>query len=102
MLGADEGRRKEGWRERENMRERYLRDNPGQATEVFLLFCLFAGAVEGLRQQICMGRTCRRRLVSEEGGWWPGRDKATCAQIGDGAAERDPLAEVCARARHCL
>lgn len=61
-----------------------------------LLFCLFEGAAEGLSQQISMGRTCCGRLRSEEGGWWPGRDKATCAQIGDGAAEHEePLAEVC-------
>lgn len=58
--------------------------------------CLFEGAVQGLRGQICAGKTCRRRMVGEEGGLQSGGDKATGAEKGEVAAERvRPLAKDC-------
>lgn len=60
MPDTDEGIGKEGWRERKNMRtdtsEGPLR--PGYRV------CLFEGAVQGLRGQICVGED----LQGKDGG----------------------------------
>lgn len=59
MLDTDEGTGKEGWRERENMRT----DTSEGPLRTGYRVCLF---VQGLRGQICAGKTCRRRMVGEE------------------------------------
>lgn len=79
--------------ERENMRE--ISEGPPKPGYRSLLFCLFEGAVEGLSQQVCMGvvgcvcAAVEGWSVRKVGGG--GRDKATCALIGDGAAEQKDL-----------